>query len=242
MTTTTPHAMSIAHVYTAISEVTKSLAKEGIKKNRKNDSQGYFFRGIDDVYNALSAILPEHGLVILPEVKLRECSERTGRNGSVIFVVNVMVDFKFVSIKDGSTHTITMCGEAMDSSDKATNKAISAAYKYCCLTSFCIPTEGDNDADASHIELKALKEQALNKLKIKEPALIEDTTPRPEIEDRFITIEEFEQMVEIVDKLDVSMAAVCNKLKIEELALMKLTQFKKAYPKFEELLKTKEAK
>jgi hypothetical protein len=37
----------------------------------------------------------------------------------------------------------------MDSADKATNKAMSAAYKYACLQTFCIPTEGDNDADAT---------------------------------------------------------------------------------------------
>jgi hypothetical protein len=37
----------------------------------------------------------------------------------------------------------------MDMADKATNKAMSAAYKYACLQAFCIPTEGDNDADAS---------------------------------------------------------------------------------------------
>lgn len=36
----------------------------------------------------------------------------------------------------------------MDSADKATNKAMSAAYKYAAMQAFCIPTEGDNDADA----------------------------------------------------------------------------------------------
>jgi hypothetical protein len=42
----------------------------------------------------------------------------------------------------------------MDSADKATNKAMSAAYKYACLQTFCIPTEGDNDADSHHPEVK----------------------------------------------------------------------------------------
>jgi hypothetical protein len=35
----------------------------------------------------------------------------------------------------------------MDTTDKATNKAMSAAYKYAALLTFAIPTEGDNDAD-----------------------------------------------------------------------------------------------
>ena len=41
----------------------------------------------------------------------------------------------------------------MDRSDKATNKAMSAAYKYAALQAFAIPTEGDNDADASTPEV-----------------------------------------------------------------------------------------
>ena len=46
-------------------------------------------------------------------------------------------------------HIVKTFGEAMDSGDKATNKAMSAAYKYACFKAFSIPTEGDNDADAT---------------------------------------------------------------------------------------------
>jgi hypothetical protein len=41
----------------------------------------------------------------------------------------------------------------MDSADKATNKAMSAAYKYAAMQAFCIPTSGDNDADATSHEV-----------------------------------------------------------------------------------------
>jgi hypothetical protein len=53
----------------------------------------------------------------------------------------------------------------MDSGDKATNKAMSAAYKYAALQTFCIPTEGDNDADAvTHVVVpKAFDLEAANK-------------------------------------------------------------------------------
>jgi len=60
----------------------------------------------------------------------------------------VEAEFDFVSVKDGSKVTARSFGEAMDSADKATNKAMSAAYKYTAFQTFCIPTEGDNDADA----------------------------------------------------------------------------------------------
>lgn len=48
----------------------------------------------------------------------------------------------------------------MDSGDKATNKAMSAAYKYAAFQAFAIPTEGDNDADGSTHEIKSASQLA----------------------------------------------------------------------------------
>lgn len=146
--------MSDKHVYQAINEVQKKLAAVGIGKDHKNDSQGYKFRGIDDIYNALSTMLAESQLCILPNVLHRDVSERINTKGTTLFYVAVKTEFEFVSAKDGSSHKVTTFGEAMDSGDKATNKAMSAAYKYACLQAFCIPTEGDNDADKSTHEVK----------------------------------------------------------------------------------------
>ena len=141
------------NVYQLIAAVSAELAREGIGKNRKNEQQHYKFRGIDDVYNALAPILAKHGLVVLPRILARECVERTTAKGGVIFYVTVEAEFDFVSAHDGSKHVARTYGEAMDSADKATNKAMSAAYKYAAFQTFCIPTEGDNDADATHHEV-----------------------------------------------------------------------------------------
>jgi len=136
------------NVYQAISAVQKDLSTQGISKDRKNmQGSGYAFRGIDDVYNALAPFLAKHGLCILPRVLNRESVERQSKAGGALFYITVEVEFDLVA-EDGSKHTIKTFGEAMDSGDKATNKAMSAAYKYACMQSFCIPTEGDNDADA----------------------------------------------------------------------------------------------
>lgn len=140
-------------VYQAISNVASEMAKEGISKARKNQQQGYSFRGIDDVYNALAPIISKHSLCILPRVIGRECVERVNKNGTALFYVTVEAEFDFVSAEDGSKHTVKTFGEAMDSADKATNKAMSAAYKYAAMQAFCIPTEGDNDADATTHEV-----------------------------------------------------------------------------------------
>lgn len=139
-----------AHVYEAINQVTAAMASEGLGKNRKNDQQGYRFRGIDDVYNVLSRHLATAKLCILPYVVERTVTERPTKSGGVSTYVVLVVDFSLVSAVDGSKHVIRTMGEAMDTADKATNKAMSAAMKYAALLSFQIPTEGDNDADASH--------------------------------------------------------------------------------------------
>lgn len=138
----------MSKVYQAINRVQAALAKEGISKARKNQQQGYNFRGIDDVYNALAPLLADNGLCILPRILTRICEERQSAKGGTLFYVTVEAEFDFVCAEDGSKHTVRTFGEAMDSGDKATNKAMSAAYKYAAMQAFAIPTEGDNDADA----------------------------------------------------------------------------------------------
>jgi hypothetical protein len=136
-------------VYQAINAIQADLAKTGISKDRVNSQgSGYKFRGIDDVYNAISPLLAKHGLCILPRMLTRECTDRISAKGGNLFYVVVEAEFDFVSAEDGSKHTVKTFGEAMDSGDKATNKAMSAAYKYAAFQAFAIPTEGDNDADA----------------------------------------------------------------------------------------------
>ena len=140
---------NIMKVYAAINAVQRSLSETGISKNRTNtQGAGYKFRGIDDVYNAVAPLLAQHGLCILPRMISRVCDERQSKAGSALFYVTVEAEFDFVAVEDGSKHTVRTFGEAMDSGDKATNKAMSAAYKYAAFQAFAIPTEGDNDADA----------------------------------------------------------------------------------------------
>lgn len=148
-------------VYAAINAVQSAMAKEGISKDRKNQSQGYAFRGIDDVFTALAPHLAEQKLCILPRVIDRTVLERETKSGGNLFYTTIKMEFDFVSVADGSKHTICTIGEAMDSGDKSSNKAMSAAYKYACFQAFCIPTEGDNDADAHSHEVAAKPAKAL---------------------------------------------------------------------------------
>ena len=139
----------VGHVYTAITAVRAALAKEGIGKNRENTFQNFKFRGIDDLYNAASALLAEHQLCVMPSYSERVQIERVNDKNKPLFWTSVRGAFAFVSAVDGSSHTVVTYGEAFDSADKSTNKAMSAAMKYALMETFTIPTEGDNDADAT---------------------------------------------------------------------------------------------
>lgn len=143
------------NVYQCIAAVQGELAKSGISKDSENTFDRYKFRGIDAVYNALAPLLAKHGLCVMPRMLERDCQERVSRKGEPMFYITVTAEFDFVAASDGSMHTVRTYGEAMDRSDKATNKAMSAAYKYAAFMTFAIPTEGDNDADASTPEVAA---------------------------------------------------------------------------------------
>lgn len=148
-------------VYQAINAVQADIGKEGIAKDgtAQGFGAGFKFRGIDSVYNALSPLLAKHGLVIIPRCLERHESVRESGSKKLYFVA-VKMEFDFVSAEDGSKHTACTYGEAMDSGDKATNKAMSIAYKYACFQTFAIPTEGDNDPDATvHEPAPARKQQ-----------------------------------------------------------------------------------
>jgi hypothetical protein len=174
----------VPQVYSCIAGVQGELAKVGIAKNRQNtQGSGYMFRGIDDVYAALSPLLARHGLIVIPRVTHREVVERQSQKGNALFYVTVHAEFDFVSALDGSKHTAATFGEAMDSGDKATNKAMSAAYKYAAFMTFAIPTEGDNDADATTHEVVREKVPGIHKIKERLRTLLADGGAATKLED-----------------------------------------------------------
>jgi hypothetical protein len=195
---------ALPDVYRAINAVAKAISRDGISKARKNEQQGYSFRGIDDVYNALSALIAGADLCILPRMRSHSKEERVTPKGAVLFYVTVKADFVFVSSLDGTRHTVTTYGEAMDSGDKATNKAMSAAFKYAMMQVFCIPTEGMNDADFStHVtapkaakaaaqKVAADKIEALRKGPQRAVDVVDQTPPDWDDRDAYTEQEEWE--------------------------------------------------
>src|SRR4029077_13487388 len=98
-------------------------------------------------------------------------------------------EWDFVCVADGSSHVVKNYGEAMDSSDKSTNKAMSAAYKYAVIHSFSIPVQGEEDADSTTVEVAAPKHEALPE-RPKAKAVKQESAREDEIVWRDVTIDE----------------------------------------------------
>src|SRR5574344_525600 len=120
---------------------------EGIKKDKKNQQQGFLFRGIDDMYNCLHDLFAKHKVFISSEVLETKREERLTKSGGNLIYTVLTIKFTFFTI-DGSSVSSTLIGEAMDSADKSCNKAMSVALKYALMQTFLIPTEELKDPDS----------------------------------------------------------------------------------------------
>jgi hypothetical protein len=123
-------------------------AIKAIGKDNQNQMQKFMFRGIDDIYNDLHSILADNGVFTIPRVMSEKSEERTTKNGGLLLYRILEIEYDFFA-EDGSFITSRVVGEAMDSGDKACNKAMSVGHKYCFLQAFAIPTKEDKDPDAT---------------------------------------------------------------------------------------------
>lgn len=133
------------NIYQTIAAVMEDVGAIG--KNSKNDQQKFMYRGIDAVMNALNPAFIKHRLFVVPEVLEQVREERRTSKGGMLLYSICKIKYTFFA-EDGSSIDATVIGEGMDSGDKATNKAMSIAFKYACFQVFCIPTEEMKDPDA----------------------------------------------------------------------------------------------
>lgn len=131
-------------IYKALTAIQKEIGAIG--KNKRSPGVTYAYRGIDDVMNELHPLLAEFGVTIVPEVMEQTRENRVTSKGTPMIYSIMKIRFHFYAI-DGSEVMATVIGEGMDTSDKASNKAMAIAYKYACFQVFCIPTEEMAKAD-----------------------------------------------------------------------------------------------
>ena len=124
---------------------------EAIKKDRENKMQGYSFRGIDDVYNALHDSMAKNGIFCIPRVLSERTEDRETSKGTYLIYRVLSIEYDMMD-ETGNKITIgPVIGEGMDTGDKASNKAMAVAHKYALLQAFMIPTNDAKDPeDDSH--------------------------------------------------------------------------------------------
>jgi ERF superfamily len=136
-------------IFKKMSDVMKAVGSIG--KDQKNQAQGFKFRGIDQFVNALYPALTANGVFMAPRCisevhELVKVTRGSGKEGTDKHVT-ILMEYDFFA-EDGSKVTVgPIPAEGLDSGDKATNKALSAALKYALIQTFSIPTEDMAEAD-----------------------------------------------------------------------------------------------
>ena len=130
--------MSEPKIYAALCGVMEDIGVVG--KDATNSSQGFKYRSVDAVMNALNPAMIKHKVFCTPEVLEQSREERKSSRGGMLIYSICKMRYRFYTV-DGSFVEAVTVGEGMDSGDKATNKAMAVAFKYACFQTFCIPTE-----------------------------------------------------------------------------------------------------
>lgn len=158
-------------IYKAIPAAIKLIG--AVAKTRKNKEQGFDYRGIDDVYDALNPVLGQCGITIVTEMGELVVSTRKSRAGYEIHHLSCKVTFTLFA-SDGSSIKTEVLAEAMDSGDKCRSKLMSIAYKSMALMMFCIPVTNIPDPDANSYQSVADDSAEIERL----PPASEEPKPR----------------------------------------------------------------
>ena len=137
-------------IYKAISNVIRDVGS--VAKDKVNKQQGFKFRSIDDVYNALHPALAKNRVFIVPTILEQTREKKVTKQGTEMILTMCRIKFTFYA-EDGSHIETVIIGEGLDTGDKGTNKCMAIAYKYACFQVFCIPTEEMVDPDAERPEM-----------------------------------------------------------------------------------------
>lgn len=147
-------AAEVPMIYAKMADVMTGV--QAVRKSDRNEHQKFMFRGIDAVMNAVGPVLREHGVVVVPNVV--ECiydKVHTTQNKPAT-ACRVKVDYIFYA-EDGSSIVTTVQGEAWDSGDKATPKAMSVAFRTALLQALCLPTDEPDPDETTYEQARPAK-------------------------------------------------------------------------------------
>lgn len=119
-----------------------------IGKDTENTQQHFMYRSHDAVLNALNPLLAKYGVFMVPTVLDRITDQRPTRSGGVMYEVNLHVQYAFYGPM-GDRFLSSAWGEGTDSGDKATNKAMTMAFKNVIAQVFAVSTADTIDTDST---------------------------------------------------------------------------------------------
>ena len=122
----------------------KAVGKDGTNKHN-----GYNFRGIDGVLNAVGPVLRQYAVLLVPTVEEINFGEVHARGGAVMTTVRLRMRVTLYDM-DGSNISATVWGEAFDSGDKATAKAHSVALRTALIQMLALPTQEPDPDEATY--------------------------------------------------------------------------------------------
>lgn len=230
-------------IYRAIAGVIADVGY--VAKDKVNKQQGFKYRSVDDVFNAIHPALAKNKVFIVPSI-LEQTREIVGKTqkGTNMTLVICKIKFTFYT-EDGSSVEAVIIGEGLDTGDKATNKAMAIAYKYACFQVFCIPTEEMIDPDGERPELEengsAEKKRVSDKTTKKDDAKKEkkEETPSAEADGRITeamvhTIRSEQKRTGATDKAILSRKFIKAK-KIEEMTVEEFKAVMEIFQKTKDL-------
>lgn len=119
-----------------------------LPKTGVNKIQGYKFVQEGDVLDAVREKMAEQNIAFFACIVDKQIIEGTTNKGGTNYHAILDMQFTFACGDTGDTYTCPWVGEAIDTSDKAVNKAATAGEKFFLLKTFLLSTGEDTDADS----------------------------------------------------------------------------------------------
>jgi len=153
-------------VFGKIIEVMRAV--DHIEKDGYNSYQDFHFASIDSIMKTMQKQFVENNLIVLPDI----LDEKIDGNLATVTMLVTFID----GDNPDDRFTTRWVGTGTDNSDKAINKAITAAYKQMLLKTFCIGTgEVDPDSQSEERTVQKLSDNQIADLY----ALLEEKELKP---------------------------------------------------------------
>lgn len=149
-------ANSPLHVQRAVAQVmaaVTAIPKHGEMRTSKGGPVQYRFRRWEDIVTAVGAAFRAAHVAVQSEIRdvTYHRWEKQSSSGNITLwtACTIVARYQLVSLVDGSAWPVEAAGEGTDSSDKATNKAMTSCYKNA-LQQLLMLSDGDPNEDPDH--------------------------------------------------------------------------------------------